>query len=235
MGGILAAEVALLPAADPYNGDALKHRILGLINFDVPFLGMHPGVVKTGLGSLFQPKISPSPNPSQANLLDEDKNNSNHPNEINFSPSPFKESLDDRNFDPAFHNDKHLTKRTQLGGALNYFKKNYDNLTRATRDYVFSYFEFGGCLADYSGLRRRYRKLTALEELDEYRVHWSEDGRRMNRVRFINYYTSSTGFVNPDVSVSGNNQAKSDSVQQLCESCRQSNASGKFLVPFFSI
>ena len=45
MGGILSAEVTLLN----------KHRILGTVNFDTPFLGMHPGVIASGLGSLFMP------------------------------------------------------------------------------------------------------------------------------------------------------------------------------------
>ena len=53
MGGILSAEVALLN----------KHRILGTVNFDTPFLGMHPGVIASGLGSLFTP-ASESPAPA---------------------------------------------------------------------------------------------------------------------------------------------------------------------------
>ena len=56
MGGLLAAEVVLLPP-DPLNApQALRHRILGVVNFDVPFLGMHPGVIKSGLASLFRGK-----------------------------------------------------------------------------------------------------------------------------------------------------------------------------------
>lgn len=58
MGGLLAAEVVLLPATSEERrreGRALEHRILGVINFDVPFLGLHPGIVKSGLASIFKP------------------------------------------------------------------------------------------------------------------------------------------------------------------------------------
>ena len=50
MGGILAAEVALL-GSDPRQafGSAFRHRIVGTICFDTPFLGMHPGVITSGM------------------------------------------------------------------------------------------------------------------------------------------------------------------------------------------
>ena len=48
MGGLLAADVALL----------FRHRIIGVLNFDVPFVGMHPGIIKAGLGSIFT-KVPP--------------------------------------------------------------------------------------------------------------------------------------------------------------------------------
>lgn len=54
MGGLLAAEIVLTPPSAPA-ARPLKHRILGTINFDVPFLGMHPGVVRSGLSSIFKP------------------------------------------------------------------------------------------------------------------------------------------------------------------------------------
>lgn len=51
MGGILAAEIALLRDADVRR----RHDILGVVAFDTPFLGMHPGVIGAGLGSIFKP------------------------------------------------------------------------------------------------------------------------------------------------------------------------------------
>jgi len=50
MEGILAAEVA--PLRNERRG--FRHRILGVVSFDSPFLGMHPGVISAGLGSLFR-------------------------------------------------------------------------------------------------------------------------------------------------------------------------------------
>ncbi|CCO31087.1 hypothetical protein BN14_05121 [Rhizoctonia solani AG-1 IB] len=47
MGGLLTAEVAL--AAPP-------GRVIGLVSFDVPFLGVHPHVVLSGIASLFKKK-----------------------------------------------------------------------------------------------------------------------------------------------------------------------------------
>ncbi|CAE6445235.1 unnamed protein product [Rhizoctonia solani] len=47
MGGLLTAEVAL--AAPP-------GRVVGLVSFDVPYLGVHPRVVLSGIASLFKKK-----------------------------------------------------------------------------------------------------------------------------------------------------------------------------------
>ena len=50
MGGLLAADAATDPANNPD-----KHRpkrIIGVIAFDTPYLGMHPHVVISGIASL---------------------------------------------------------------------------------------------------------------------------------------------------------------------------------------
>jgi len=54
IGGILAAEVVLLRNERRGFG----HRILGVVSFDSPFLGMHPGVISVGLGSFFRSDCS---------------------------------------------------------------------------------------------------------------------------------------------------------------------------------
>lgn len=46
MGGLLAAEAA----TDPSNK---SRRIIGMVAFDTPYLGMHPHVVVSGIASLF--------------------------------------------------------------------------------------------------------------------------------------------------------------------------------------
>lgn len=67
MGGILSAEIALLPSilSSRSSAQGFRHCILGTMSFDCPFLGMHPGIVFSGIESLFRsaptsPEISKS-------------------------------------------------------------------------------------------------------------------------------------------------------------------------------
>ena len=54
MGGLLAAEAATDPSNAPGAYPATKpSRIVGIIAFDCPYLGMHPHVVISGIASLF--------------------------------------------------------------------------------------------------------------------------------------------------------------------------------------
>jgi thioesterase domain-containing protein len=48
MGGLLAADAA----TDPSNNE--DHRIIGMVAFDTPYLGLHPHVVVSGIASLFR-------------------------------------------------------------------------------------------------------------------------------------------------------------------------------------
>lgn len=193
LGGILSAEVAL-HESDSTNGlDIFKHNILGLINFDVPFLGLHPGIVGTGIASLFQPKRS---NESPQDDGAEKPGLASIGTEIFGSektPSWFQQNPDS-NYDPAFPNDVRQTKRSQLDGMLHFLKKNTGQVTNAMKNYATSYFEFGGCLTDYSGLRRRYSRLKELEGLDNMNLKRDSQGRLLRRIRFVNYYTASPGF-----------------------------------------
>ncbi|CAG7981978.1 unnamed protein product [Penicillium salamii] len=165
LGGILAADVARLET----DGRA-KHRILGVVGFDVPFLGIHPRVVPTGtLGSM--PKKGPATEElagAQESLgLD----------------TPFKPATSNPNFDPPFMNDVRLVERGFLKGIMHFVNKNENNLTRSIIDRVVSPLKFAGCVNNYSELRRRYRHLMDLEAAES----------SPERVRFVNYYTASTG------------------------------------------
>jgi hypothetical protein len=57
-----------------------------------------------------------------------------------------------------------------------------------------SHLEFGGCLADYTGLKDRYEKIRGLEDVDDL-AQRNRPGYQppIRRVRFVNYYTASTG------------------------------------------
>lgn len=61
-------------------------------------------------------------------------------------------------------------------------------------NHIMSHLEFGGCLADYPGMSARYKKLRALEDVDEVRAKTEghPDGA-FARVRFVNYYTLCNG------------------------------------------
>ncbi|PGH15085.1 hypothetical protein AJ79_02611 [Helicocarpus griseus UAMH5409] len=200
LGGILAAEVALLGPSDPANSDMFKHRILGLINLDVPFLGLHRGVVASGIGSLFKPK-------------EKKKDPRNLPFPVDQSiVAPFVSTPSDPNFNPAFPNDVRLNERSQFDGALNFLIKNSSHLLGATKNYISSHMEFGMCIADYPGLKRRYRRLRELEDVDECTQMRDGNGRLLRRVRFVNYYSAATGRIKPPAPVEGDGRTLSADV-----------------------
>jgi len=175
MGGLLAADIAL----------AFRHRIVGVINFDVPFLGLHPGIIKAGLGSLFSP--APAPVDELAEEPSEKK-----PSRMAtfFNPQP-----NDPNFNPTFENDVRLPVRKGWENTLHWLNKHYSNgLRQATKGLVKSHFEFGSAMADYKELKDRYARVRALEEEDEKtRKSVNPSVPSPPRIRFVNYYTVSTG------------------------------------------
>ncbi|KAK5222233.1 hypothetical protein LTR72_006490 [Exophiala xenobiotica] len=175
LGGILAAEVVLLPSEAPGSNGVFKHRILGLLAFDVPYLGMHPGVVGTGIASIFR---------SPPELV-----------EAALDPSPFSDTADPGpTYNPAYENDVRLaTRKGKLQRAWYFWNKHAGEVSKAAGKYVSSHLEFGGCLADYVGLRRRYSSIRALEDVNELAKPRAPSGQMMKRVRFVNYYTTATG------------------------------------------
>lgn len=64
MGGLLAAEAAI-------SSHPQSKRVIGLVAFDVPFLGMHPHVIITGIASLFPTDANSAPK-SETDLNNED-------------------------------------------------------------------------------------------------------------------------------------------------------------------
>ena len=235
----MAAEVALLTPYSSASPDRFRHRIIGTINFDTPFLGMHPGVISSGIGSLFRPAPeSPSQKVQSASTSQNDllptssvgsqTHSSSAPASYLFpteSPSPaasgqgessawsgptspgspyaqdavlpLSSSVHDPNYDPPFPNDVRIPTRKGWDNALHFIMKHSDGLTKATKSYVTSHLEFGGCLADYNGLKSRYSRLRQLEDVDELQQEQIESQRPLRKVRFVNYYTASTGRPKP--------------------------------------
>jgi hypothetical protein len=218
MGGILSAEVVLQKPPSPATGKPFRHRILGTISFDTPFLGMHPGVVVSGIGSLFRP----APEPPGSKARQSSTNGTNTPSmdsqasvsSQSYAPSTAdsEDSLqlslvqsitsplaspsrpNDPFFNPPFPNDVRLPERKGWSNLLHFINKHSDGLTSATKQYFMSHLEFGGCLADYPGLKNRYEKIRGLEEVDDL-AQRNRPGYQppIRRIRFANYYTASTG------------------------------------------
>ncbi|KAF2431979.1 hypothetical protein EJ08DRAFT_677850 [Tothia fuscella] len=205
MGGLLAAEILLLPPVHSAPGQGYRHRILGAINFDVPFLGMHPGVISSGIASIFASKDDPaSPvasadlesgltSPSAASIDSQNTWETTSTGGPNRQDTLFNRP-NDPNFNPQFNNDVILPMRKGWRNAMHFVNKHSDNLRQATKQYVKSHVEFGGAMADYPGLKARYTKVRALEDEDEAtRKRVTQQARVPPRIRFINYYTASTG------------------------------------------
>ncbi|RAH81800.1 hypothetical protein BO86DRAFT_362386 [Aspergillus japonicus CBS 114.51] len=174
LGGILAADVALLPSTFPSQS---LHRIFGLVNFDVPFLGLHPHVIPTGLRGLWQPKQD------AAEIVQQDATLS----DIDLCVATAAASAGPR-FDPPFANDVHLVERDRIDGMLHFVHKNHHHLSRSIYKRMVSSYRFAGCLNNYRQLRRRYRQLMSLETEES-----------PHRVRWINYYTLSTATIRTKV------------------------------------
>jgi pimeloyl-ACP methyl ester carboxylesterase len=225
MGGILGVEVALLPPSTPVSGPPFRHRILGTINFDTPFLGMHPGLVGSGISSLFRPAPEmPQPAIQQGSFSPGSLNPSASQSQVSMSTEPWSDNSsisgqisstsgsmsststltsNDPYYDPPFPNDIRLTQRSGWNNLVHFINKHadgqslatkFENLASSTKQYFVSHLEFGGCLADFPGLRNRYNKVRGLEEVDDISSFSNgQPNLSVRRIRFINYYTASTG------------------------------------------
>ncbi|KAF5660706.1 hypothetical protein FHETE_8803, partial [Fusarium heterosporum] len=223
MGGILAADIVLMPNPSPYGTYPFKHRIIGHVSLDCPFIGLHPGIVVSGLSSLFKPAPTPPQDDSQGNIggtapgSPETSNfadpsvssiylansqspgpesstslpsiaSSSQPQRDPFSNQPF--------FNQPFFNDSGLQERPFVQRMFHFANKyRSEGLIQAAAKHIFSYLEFGSCLADPTGLESRYRKIRALEDVDEFQSGDTKQSsvQHLVRVRFVNYYTLSTG------------------------------------------
>ncbi|KAK5993406.1 hypothetical protein PT974_06836 [Cladobotryum mycophilum] len=194
MGGLLSAEVALKPNYIPQSQYPFKHRILGTLSLDSPFLGLHPGIVVSGISSLFQPEqVPPSQADASASLTPESPSISSP---IQSPPVAGPSSRpDDPNFDPPFFNDTPFKEQPFFQRMVNFASKHSnEGLLNALGNHITHHLEFGGCLADYYGLLSRYNRIRELENVDEFNA---SSTNTQARIRFVNYYTLSPGRPKP--------------------------------------
>ncbi|KOS18459.1 hypothetical protein ESCO_000497 [Escovopsis weberi] len=190
MGGLLAAEVVLKPS-EILSPRPFKHRILGTVSLDAPFLGLHPGIVVSGISSLFRPgALTPNDHP------DADASTSTSTSTPNADVEPevvVAAGPADPNFDPPFFNDTPFRERPFLDRVVNFASKHSgEGLLHALGNHFTDHLAFGGCLADYRGLLSRYNRLRALEDVDV-----APRNPSAARVRFVNYYTLCPGRPKP--------------------------------------
>lgn len=215
MGGLLSADVILLQPTQA-SQDLLRHRIVGGINFDVPFLGLHPGVISSGLSSLFRGKDEDekgkeagkenssgmtSPNASNAALTSPSVSTLSTESSFSDQAPPRTSTMfsppTDPHYNPKYSNDKNLPNRKGWGNFMHFVTKHSKDLRAASKNLVKSHLEFGGAMADYGELKSRYARIRGLEEREEKSrkepFGAAAMGKQVPRVRFVNYYTASTG------------------------------------------
>ncbi|KAJ3893839.1 hypothetical protein GG344DRAFT_86973 [Lentinula edodes] len=167
MGGLLAAEAA----TDPSN---VHKRIVGLIAFDCPYLGMHPHVVITGIASLVPKKtegemkteaeLNPSPNVRIVDRTKETENwdDSEKQYEYSPSPSPSQLSLSTSVTNTSHNKSDSLIRRTMKfvsshsdDPLVRWARKHSNEPFSAGKRWVVEHFQFGSCMFDPSGLKDR--------------------------------------------------------------------------------
>lgn len=192
----------------------MKHRILGAVHLDSPILGLHPGIVVSGISSLFRPKPekpgSPTgpggqlgANASTSDVLSQTQSvysvNSFDSQSTGASsiPSAGPGLIDGRtmdpNFDPSFTNDVRLKDRSWWKNVVHFAQKHSsEGLLDAATKHMMSHLEFGSCLMDYGGLKNRYENVRKLEDIDDIKNYGFP--HIPPQVRFVQYYTVCYGF-----------------------------------------
>ncbi|KAI0124202.1 hypothetical protein BJ170DRAFT_75716 [Xylariales sp. AK1849] len=209
MGGLLAADVVLMPTSDQRAQRLFQHRLLGTVHLDAPLLGLHPGIIVSGISSLFRPKADP-PKPYE-DSAQQDSFSQTPPGVTSPGPSMYSESMVsmpspqsstsplssrmtfDPTFNPEFPNDVRLKDRGWWKNVVHFVKKhNSEGLVDAATDHIMSHLEFGSCLMDFNGLKLRYENLRKLEDVDDIKHHGFP--HVPPQVRFVQYYTVCYGY-----------------------------------------
>lgn len=112
-----------------------------------------------------------------------------------YSTLPVEPRRPDPHFNAPFFNDQTYEERPFLQSVFSFIKKHHaEGVANSFAQRLVDQLEFGGCLADYTGLHARYKKLRSLEDVDEVSMIGQGHPHGAHaRVRFVNYYTLSSG------------------------------------------
>jgi hypothetical protein len=177
MGGSLASEAIILLSRVTF-----QHNIIGIIGLDVPFLGVHPHVVTSGVTGLVKTNksnekitipmdrpnaLSPDPSTSTLSLPETITAESSQTSLTDTLPPPART--------PSPHSD--TEKKASTSWTKTFTKtataiyNNRHDLTGAGPRYLWSHLEYGHILLDPAELKAQYDQL------------------RLLPVSFANYYT----------------------------------------------
>ncbi|KAF3069112.1 Reticulocyte-binding protein 2 a-like protein [Daldinia childiae] len=221
MGGLLAADIALMPSRNQYQMGYFLHRIIGTVNLDAPLLGLHASVVTAGIASLFRPKSDTAnlpqvPMPEDESVLSlsniNSANTSIYSDPSSASQSPGPQGIPygmtfDPNYNPSFVNDVPLRDRGWWRNIVHFVEKhNSEGLLDAVSHHLMSHLEFGSCLMDLNNLKTRYENIRRLEDVDDLKDHGFP--HVPPQVRFIQYYTVCNGYPKKPKDPGSNNNSE---------------------------
>ncbi|KAH7910897.1 hypothetical protein BJ138DRAFT_48183 [Hygrophoropsis aurantiaca] len=186
MGGLLAADAV----TDPSNIRGTRpQRIMAMIAFDTPYLGMHPHVIISGIASLFQKQTKqdkeasshPDRDDGMDELNDQDRvtlvgrgvlnspganqsDSQDHLTGQSISQSSHTSSQAPSLFTSEFF--QRLTERTSPyiehtleHPSVRWVQKHRDAPLDAGKSWVIEHYQFGACMFDPKGLTKRYEDL----------------------------------------------------------------------------
>lgn len=177
MGGLLAAEAATSSAE-------VSKRIVGLVGLDVPFLGLHPHVIISGIASLL-PKDDPK--------VPAEKELNGHQVHIVPEHDAFQRANDSASDTSSTHSGRsslhssidwatHFVDRHRDHPVVEFLQRHKDDPLGGVHRWIVKNLEFGSSMYDARGLLQRYDALT----------RWQG--------RWLNYWTTTVPLPNIDYS-----------------------------------
>ncbi|KAJ7644969.1 hypothetical protein FB45DRAFT_301304 [Roridomyces roridus] len=173
MGGLLAADAATHASN---TGSPSSRRILGVIAFDVPYLGLHPHVVVSGIASLFP--ADDDENKTTDAEINKDSDVQVVDDRVTDDWDSFKSDIDAKDASrspsrsplpspsspsppstPFIHKTLSFLSAHADDPLVRWVRKHSDEPFSAGRRLLLEYFQFGSCMFDPSGLNDRYTRL----------------------------------------------------------------------------